>query len=182
MDRNERIAAAFHRLFRTYQRSDRGDAEALIRERMEQAAAYFEAVSIYEIGDIEAAVTAMCNGSAHGFNPAYQPPAPVVAAECRRQMGLRLRSEELDRMHRPQLPPPDIQRTPEAQARVRELMQTTVRGLGGDPDEEAKALDAAAKARWAKVNQHFAPPQDEREMAARLGYVVGDADGEADAA
>lgn len=101
--RNETIAAAFDRLFRTYQQSDRGEPEAVVRERMERAKVYFEAVEPYQTGDIERAVENFITGNAPGVNPAFAPPAPQVASECRRVMNLRLDHE---RRSRPVLPPP----------------------------------------------------------------------------
>lgn len=147
------------------------DGEELLR-------GYLLAVEDYPAEDVEMAVDCLVKGIAPGVKPNFRPNPAETGSECRRQMGLRLRREELDR--KPALPPPDIQRTPESQARVRELMEATVTGLANETDDAT--AQAASKARWAKVNQHFAPPQDDDEMAARLGYVTGDADGAADAA
>jgi hypothetical protein len=169
-DRNERIATALEAVFRTYQQPDRGDEDTIARERIERARVYFEALELYDIRDIEAACRSILTGSAPGINPSFIPPAPAVAAECRRQCNLRCESEARDRAFRPKLPPPDIVRTPESQARVRDLVQRTVNGLKGPEDEDPEARH---RRRMAKANAYF---EDE------AGFTVGDPEGEADAA
>lgn len=169
-----KVAHAFSKLFQTYPSFQAGAADETLR-------VYFEAVGPYATCDILEAVTAFLNGSVPGTNANFAPPAPVFAGECRRQMNIRLRRDELDRAYRPKLPPPDVERTPESQARVRTMMAEALHGLAGNDDDDAVKA-AESKAQWARVNQHFAPDQDERSVAERLGYSVGDADGERDVA
>jgi hypothetical protein len=165
---HQRIAAAFDRLFRTYPQFAQGNtAGELLRDRVEKAKVYFDAVVLYDERDVEAAVDAFLSGTAPGVNPSFAPPAPAVGAECRRQLNLRL---DRERDRRPKLPPPDIERTPESQARVKELMERTVHGLR-TPDSDDPA--ARHKRRMEKTNAYF---DQER------GYSVGDRDGHEDAA
>ena len=170
-DKTQRTAAALERLFRTYQQSDRGDALDVALERMERAKVYFDAVAPYDIRDIEAACNAFITGNAPGVNPAFIPPAPQVGAEVRRQMNLRLDREYRDNLTRPKLAPPDAERTPESQARVRELMERTIGGLkrmteDDDPVERHRSV-------LRKTNEYF---------DAERGFSVGDPEGAADAA
>lgn len=167
--RNERIAAALEAVFRTYQQSDRGDDETIARERIERARVYLAAVDQYDVRDIEAACRALLTGSAPGVNPNFVPPAPVVAGECRRQMNLRLDSEARERAFRPKLPTPDVERSPESQQRVRELVERTVGELGAEKDDQ----EARHRDRLRKTNDYF---------DAELGYSVGDPEGDEAAA
>lgn len=120
----QRIAAAFERLFRTYGPLGQGStAEEITLDRIERIKVYFEAVAPYEEQDVEAAVDAFLSGSAPGVNPNFAPPAPAVGGETRRQMNLRLDKENRERRLRPALPPPDIEHTPESRARMKAILE-----------------------------------------------------------
>jgi hypothetical protein len=86
---------------------------------------------------------------------------------------LRLDSEYRDKMARPKLAPPDVERTPESQARVRELMNRTVSGLRGMSEAESAEATARRKALWDRTNASF---------DAERGYSIGDPEDAADAA
>lgn len=94
--------------------------------------AYYDAVAPYATQDIEAAVRNFLAGTAPGHNPAWAPPAPLVGAETRRVMNLRLDSEARDRLARPRLPPPDIEHTPASKARVAALVVATANKLSAN--------------------------------------------------
>lgn len=149
--------------FRTPGQADPADAEQQFRN-------YIFAVDDYPAADVEAAVEALIKGSAPGVNPSFLPPPPAVGAECRRQLNLRLDREARDKLSRPALPKPDVERTPESQARVRELVERTVRGLR-TPDADDPV--ARHKRQLDKTNARF---DQER------GYSIGDRDEEWDAA
>lgn len=178
---HQRIAAAFERLFRTYGSLGQGSTpEEVARDRMERIKVYFDAVALYAEEDVEVAVDNFLTGSAPGHNPSFAPPAPLVGAEVRRVMNLRLDHEA--RIRKPALPPPDIEKTPGSRERVLRLANQHI-------DQLASALrtDDAAKAherkRWQdRIDARFNPSQDEAEMAQRLGFTSGDRDGEANAA
>jgi hypothetical protein len=178
-DKTSMTGKALERLFRTYQQSDRGDALDVALERMERAKVYFEAVEQYELRDIEAAVSSFLSGSAPGHNPSFIPPAPVVAAEVRRQLNLRL--DHAARIAKPKLPPPDVVKTPESRARVKARVDELVANLAAE-----HRTDDAAKAKaeqWAKTNQRFYPSMDADDMRQRLmPYRAGDEDGDRDVA
>lgn len=175
---HQRIAAAFDRLFRTYGPLGQGSTpEEIARDRIERVKVYFDAVALYLEDDVEAAVEAILTGTAAGMNPNYAPPAPAFAGECRRQMNMRLRREELARLGHPRLPPPDIEKTDEQRARARAKMQQAIDNLSSATAlDSAEALDAS-KARWEKVNTRFAPDMSEDAIMERLirkrGYWTG---------
>jgi len=128
---------------------------------------YLLAVDDYPADDVERAIDQLVKGTAPGINPSFRPKPSETGAECRRQMNLRL---DRERDRRPKLAPPDVERSPEAQARVRELVERTVKGL-----RTADADDPQARHRRQieKANAMF---------DAERGYSVGDMDAQDDAA
>jgi hypothetical protein len=151
------------RLLGVYPPLNTADAEQAVRN-------YLLAVDDYTAADVEAAVNTFIKGTAPGVNPSFLPPPPAVGAECRRQMNLRCDREQRERNFRPKLPPPDIERDEASQARVKELMERTARGLR-TPDSDDPV--ARHKRQLDKTNARF---DQER------GYSVGDPDAEWDAA
>ena len=132
--------------------------------------AYLLAVEDYAADDVTRAVDTMVKGTAPGLNPGFRPKPSEVGAECRRQLNLRLDGERRERMFRPALPPPDVERSPESQARVKALIDGAVANLA------AKSLDDPVerhRKRIAKTNERF-----DRDPY----FEVGDPEGEADAA
>ena len=166
---HQRIAAAFERLFRTYGPLGQGNSpEEIALDRMERIKVYFDAVVMYDERDVEAAVDAILDGSAPGINFNFAPAAPAVGAECRRRMNLRLDSEHRAKMARPALPPPDVERTPEARARVKAMVDKALGNLKSVTADEDAATAQRKAEMWAKTNARFNPSADEAEMAARL--------------
>lgn len=144
---------------------------------------YFEAVSEYETQDIEAAVGNFLGGTAPGHNPAFAPPAPLVGAETRRVMNLRLDRANREKTLRPRLPPPDVKRDPASMARVAALMAQTVENLAAEKRTEDAAADKRRSEMFAKTNARFAPDMSPEAVRARLNpnkpfYGVGNDDGE----
>jgi len=135
---------------------------------------YFEALTDYETRDIEAGISNMLAGRAEGFNPAFLPPAPLVAKVVRDAMNARLDSEYRKRLGHPALPPPDIPKTPESRERVRALAQQFAGTVDAMRTPDAKAEDykrqreAAGAARWD-------PSMEPGPMSFRLG--IGDPEG-----
>lgn len=182
-----RISVAFAQLFRTYpsfQASTDEDADETLR-------VYFEAVEPYRTEDIEAAVRNFVTGTVPGANPAFAPPAPQVAAECRRVMNLRLDSER--RIRRPALPPPDIERPPEARERVKALMQSALDELAGadltpaDAERTKRAKERAeAETRWLRDRGDLVEVRGVSHPVSssllQQYYSVGDEDGDRDVA
>lgn len=131
---------------------------------------YLLAVEDYPAGDVELAVDTLIKGVAPGINPSFRPKPPEVGSECRRQMNLRLDSEARARAYRPKLPPPDIERTPESQARVKALVEGAVANL------TAASLDDPAERHRAAIRRSNAYFDAER------GFSVGDPEGDRDVA
>lgn len=147
---------------------------------MERAAAYFDAVQLYELVDIHTAVRNFLSGSAPGHNPAYAPSAPLVGAEVRRVMNLRLDSEARTKL--PELPPPAIKRTPEEIARVEAMVKAVVERNAAIMRTEDAEKDRRARELAARTNERFKPDMTPAAMKRRLGFSVGDPDGDRDVA
>lgn len=171
----EQVTAAFNRLFSTYPQFAAADLA-------ESAGAYFEAVEPYETVDILAAVKSFLSGSAPGHNPAFAPSAPLVGAETRRLMNLRLDRERRDALSKPRLPPPDIVHTPESRARVAAMAQAHIERMADIARTEDAEMDRRQRDLAARTNARFAPDMSPEAMRRRLGFSVGDRDGQDDAA
>jgi len=167
------VSAAFQRLFRTYPSFQADAGEDALR-------VYFEAVGPYETRDIEAAVQSFITGSAPGHNPAFAPSAPMVGAEARRLMNMRLDSEHREKLRQPALPPPDVVHDEESRARVKAMVDDMIQR-----NADLRRTEEATQKRndvWAKTNARFNPDADPYAMRKRLGFETGDPEGDADAA
>jgi len=128
-----RVTVAFAKLFQTYpsfQAATEDEADETLR-------VYFEAVEPYETGDIERAVENFLTGNAPGHNAAFAPPAPFVAAECRRVMNLRLNHERLTR--KPLPPPADPEITPEERERGKSILAKLAKSIPVTDEEIERA-------------------------------------------
>jgi len=137
--------------------------------------AYFDAIEPFSTGDIEAGVKAFLQGAAPGHNPAFAPSAPMVGAEVRRQMTMRLDADARNR--RPALPPPDVVRSAESRERVKALVEHATGKLG-----EARCTDDARrsppKPMSERVRTMLEPDMSSEALALRLGFGVGNDDEE----
>lgn len=168
-----KVSQAFDKLFRTYPSFQAGKgAEAALR-------VYFEAVEPYATGDILDAVANFITGRAPGVNPSFAPPAPAVASECRRVMNMRLDSE---RRSRPVLSLPEPVIDEAERERVGAGLKSLIADMTANLSPEEEKAAAANRGQWAKVNQRFSPDQSEEAIAARLGFTVGDIEGDRDVA
>ena len=82
--------------------------------------------------------------------------------------------------HQARLPSPEIAKTPEQRMRAKAKLAEFLMSVGKSEVEQNAEQLAASKARWAKVNAHFDPPQDEESLTERLnlkrdrlGYSIG---------
>lgn len=169
MDQIDRLISAF----RTAGNAD--DPEQALRN-------YLLAVEVWELEDVTAAVNAFIAGNVPGVHRGFMPTSAELGGECRRQLGLRMESTHRERMRRPQLPPPDIEKSPESRARVKAQVAQLISKLADDHRTE----DAAAAKRKADMqkrhDERFAPDPSSGATLQRLGFDVGDHDGEVDAA
>lgn len=140
-------------------------------EGEEQLRSYLLAVDDYTADDVRLGVDALIKGIAPGVNPNFLPPPAVVGGECRRQMGLRHRAEDLEARYRPKLPPPDVERSPEARAR----MQAKVDAFLADVAVKTEDPEAVKRRneQWSKINARFMPDMSDEAMAERLGRQRG---------
>jgi hypothetical protein len=144
------------------------DSDELIR-------GYLLAVDDYSIDDVTAAVDTLIKGTAPGVNPSFRPRPSEVGAECRRQMNLRLEHERIERLVRPQLPPPMVEHSDEDRERVKARLDAYLSDTGAAKIDGADREIAGALRR---ANERFKPSDDPIEMKRRLGFEVGDPDGE----
>lgn len=189
MNQNQQtIAAAFDRLFRTYPQSDRGaDADLLVTQRMERAKVYFEAVAPYELQDVMQAIENFITGNVPGCNAAFAPPAPHVAAECRRVMNLRLNHEKLTR--KPLPPPADREIPDDERERVKAKFAKLKASLPVSDEETDKAAASKARSereiRWLRDRGELVElPGSSVPISTTLlrQFEVGDSDGDRDVA
>jgi hypothetical protein len=172
------VTTALKKLFRTYPQFAADDLAETMR-------VYFEALQPYATQDISTAVSNFLAGAAPGHNPAYAPSAPLVGAETRRVMNLRLESEARNRAKAPSLPAPQMEHSPESRFRVAamtaELVKRTADSLSTlDNDTQRKRV-------WGSVHERFYPADiDPGETRHRLGLppqvTAGDPDGDGEIA
>lgn len=146
-------------------------------EGEEQLRSYLLAVDDYTAEDVRLGIDALIKGIAPGVNPSFLPPPAVVGGECRRQMGLRHRAEDLERRSRPKLlPPPDVEHTPEARARMQDKVDAFLADVAVKTEDPV--LVKRRNEQWAKTNARFMPDMSDEAMSARLGrkrgFEVGD--------
>ena len=166
-DRNQTIAEALDRLFRTYQQADRNaDPGDLARDRMAKAKVYFEAVSLYEVVDIEQAISDFITGNVPGHNAAFAPSAPQVGSAVRRAMERRVERERLDRLALP--PPPDDFVQDPLEVRIRN--KARLDALAAELADKTRMDDAGLRDLQRRTNERFDPP----------AWTVGDPDADGD--
>lgn len=118
------------------------------------------------------AVDSFIKGAVPGFDGRFAPTPPQLGTACRKAQEKVNRVAYLNRLARPALPPPDIEKTPEERERAKAKVAEFVASVSDDPADEATI--AIRNARWAKVNARFAPPMDDHSVMERLlGYSVG---------
>lgn len=107
-----------------------------------QIEAYGMALDGHDVRDIESAVRRFIRGEVAGHNPTFCPSAAKVGATVRQCMAERLDSENRERMKRPQLPPPDIEKTPAERKRVKDLVASTIAKLSDKslPDRRSRGV------------------------------------------
>lgn len=148
----------------------------------EQLRAYMLAVEDWQDVDVAAAVTSLIKGNAPGVNPNFLPTPAALGAECRRLSSLRFGQEARAKARQPQLPPPEAPHTPELRGKFKDVVDGIVASLSIDIATEEAALMERREASLQRTNERFAPHMSPDAVAHRLGYSVGDREGEADAA
>jgi len=143
---------------------------------------YLEAVEDYHADDVEAAVTAFIKGRVPAFDGRWAPTAPMLATACHRAAEDRARTAYLDGLTKPRLPAPQIEHTPESRARIQAMAKQAAEAIASvtAPDDAERERELAAS--WQRTHQRFAPDMSEDAMRERLGFTVGDPDGDRDVA
>lgn len=165
-----KTAELLRKLFSAFPVTNNADPEENLRR-------YFEAVEEYAFWDLETAVDRFIKGKVPGFEGRFAPTPPMLAAQCRRALEERLASEA---RKRPRLaaPEPEEVKDPKIAAGLRKLAEDLGRKmLTDEAAKERKRHDFAAR-----VNARFTPDMNPRALERRLGWTVGDPDGDEDAA
>lgn len=132
----------------------------------DQLQAYAIALEGHTLDDVEAAVRKFLRGEVVGHNQSFAPSASLLGGAVRQCLHDRLDAEHRERRRRPALPPPDIAKTPESQARVKAMTDRIVKGLASSlRTDEAEAEHQRQLAQLRKTNDYF-----DRQR----GYSVGD--------
>ena len=170
-----------------------GPANETLEARAERLAlrttGYLTAIDGFATDLVEDAVDLVLKGELPGHDGRFVPTPPMLASACRMAAERVARVRYLNRLRTPQLPAPDIKHTPESQERVRQMAQDAAERIGAVDLHTSETEIAASQERWAKVNAHFAPPQDDASLTERLnlrrdprGYSIGSPESEDNAA
>ena len=160
MDNPERVLNAITKLLSPFPAGNtQGTADEVLRR-------YLDAVEEFYPFDIEDGVDLLMKAKIPGYDGRFAPTPPQLATASRVARDKRLDAMSRERRLRPALPPPDIEKTPEQRARAKAKVAEFVASVSPDPQDEATI--AIRNARWAKVNAHFDPPQDEDSLTERL--------------
>jgi len=150
-------------------------------ERMAlRATGFLTALDGFAVDLVEDAVDLVLRGELPGHDGRFAPTPPMLATACRMAVDKRARQRYLSGLSTPRLAGPEIRKTAEQRQRVRELAKHAAETIGAVNLDTSEAEMAASKERWAKVNAHFDPPQDEDSLTDRLnlrrdrlGYSIG---------
>ena len=183
---------ALRRLFGQFPEAG-GPANETMGARAERMAlrttGYLTAIDGFATDLVEDAVDLVLKGELPGHDGRFVPTPPMLATACRLAAEKLARQRYLAGLAAPRLAPPQIVHTPESQERVRQLAKHAAEVIGSVDLHNSEAEIVASKERWAKVNAHFAPPQDDASLTDRLnlhrdslGYDVGAPESEENAA
>lgn len=149
---------------------------------------YLTAIDGFDLDLIEAGVDLVLRGELPGHDMSFAPTAPQFATACRMAAERAARQRYINRVNAPRLMPPEIEKTPEQQARAKALIEQFVASQQA-PQIVGHAAEQASKDRMAKHDALFAAdfiPADgvgriSKSLAKKLGYSVGspESDGEA---
>ena len=161
-----------------------GPANETLEQRAERMAlrttGYLTAIDGFGIDMVEDAVDLVLRGELPGHDGRFAPTPPMLATACRVAAEKVARTRYLNGLALPRLAPPDIPKTDEDRQRVRDMAKHAAETIGAVNLVASQDEMTASKERWAKVNAHFDPPQDEASLTERLnlnrdsqGYIIG---------
>lgn len=187
MQSPQRKSKALARLFSAFPPLNAADPDETLRR-------YFEAIDDFDAELVDEAVALYTTGNIPGFDGKFVPTPPMLAAGCRKAAEIRARKAYLERLTQPALPAPEVERTLEAQQRVRALMGQAVAALSKSEPTDDAAVELAkrqAKEKLAKHDAFFAEDfvatdggvgRVSKSLARLIGYEVGDEDGDREVA
>lgn len=184
---NDRQTALISLLLGSFPNFASGDGEAAL-------GAYALVLRQADERDHEPGVMILINGEYPGHDGRFAPTAPQLASAIRMARDKRLERERIGRIHQPALPAPDVEHSPESQAKVRAMMAEAVAKLGAGMRTDDAAVELAkrqAKEKLVKHDAFFAEDyvatdggvgRISKSLARIIGYEVGDEDGDREVA
>jgi hypothetical protein len=158
---------AIRRMFRQFPEVG-GPANESLEQRAERmalrATGFLTALDGFAVGLVEDAVDLVLRGELPGHDGRFAPTPPMLATACRMAAEKNARRNYINGIRQPRLAAPEIRKTDEQRQRVKELAKHAAETIGAVNLDTSEAEMAASKERWAKVNAHFDPPQDEESL------------------
>jgi len=149
-----------------------GPANESVEARAERmalrATGFLTALDGFAVDLVEDAVDLVLRGELPGHDGRFAPTPPMMATACRLAAEKNARRNYLNGIKAPRLAAPEIRKTDEQRQRVRDMAKHAAETIGAVNLHASEAEMAASKERWAKVNAHFDPPQDEASLTERL--------------
>lgn len=138
---------------------------------------YFEVLDEFSLWDIETAVDRYLRGKVPGFEGRFAPTPPMLAGQCRKALEERLVSEA---RRRPRLPAPEPEEVKDP--KIAEGLRQLAKDLGAQMLTDEAKSGRKRHDLLARANAKFAPDMSPAALHRRLGWSVGDPDGDSDAA
>jgi hypothetical protein len=126
-----------------------------------------KATAGFEVELVEEAASMFTTGEVVGHSGEWRPSPAVVAYACRQAAARRNRRAYLDRLDRPRLPPPQVEKTPESRQRFRQMFAHFLGQPASRPDADTKTASTAKS--WKRANDGFEPDMSEEAIVKRLG-------------
>ncbi|MDB6035989.1 MAG: hypothetical protein JWM16_6327 [Verrucomicrobiales bacterium] len=130
--------------------------------------------------DLQPGIAILVNGQYPGHDGRFAPTAPQLATAIRMARDKRLNGERLNQLRL--APPPVEEISEEEQARVKAGFDQLVKDLSAKLQTDDAAADVRRKALFDRTNARFAPDMSPEAQRKRLGFDVGDPEGQEDAA
>jgi len=174
MDQTEKKLQIVRSLVTAFPGSASADGDGVLR-------AFLVAVDAYTPADVGEGVRRLIAGEIAEHDGKYCPTPPQLARAARKALDDRLDAEHRANPIR-SLPPADIVHSPAERARVAAMADVLVRRNAEQLRTEDAEKDRRMRELTARTNARFMPDMSPVAMKRRLGFAVGDPEGDSDAA
>lgn len=139
-------------------------------DRAAQMQAYVVALDGHDMRDIETAIWRLIRGEIDWHNGAFAPSAPLLGNVVAKMRDERYRRAKFDRTYATPvaLPSPDVERTPESQARVKAMVEGFVKSVAEALSTEDAKRAAGHNDLVKRTHRRFDPDQDGPSLNSRL--------------